>query len=53
MRLVADIHVFVSAALKSASWPAAVVRWVDRRGYLFKTLETGYAEKGFVEGRSI
>jgi predicted nucleic acid-binding protein len=40
MRLVVDTNVFVSAALKSASFPASVVRWVDRRGGLLKSKAT-------------
>lgn len=40
MRLVVDTNVFVGAALKQASWPAGVVRWVDRHGGLLKTPAT-------------
>jgi len=40
MRLVVDTNVFVSAALKSASFPAGVVRWVDRHGGLLKSEAT-------------
>lgn len=40
MRLVVDTNVFVSAALKQASWPASVVRWIDRHGGLLKTAAT-------------
>ncbi len=37
MRVVVDTDVFVSAALKEASWPGRVVRWVDPTGGLPKT----------------
>lgn len=37
MRLVVDTNVFVSAALKQASWPGNVVRWLDLYGGLLKT----------------
>jgi len=37
MRLVVDTNIFVSAALKNASWPASVVRWVTRHGGLLKS----------------
>ena len=37
MRLVADTNIFVSAALKQASWPGMVVRWLDKYGGLLKT----------------
>jgi uncharacterized protein len=40
MRLVVDTNIFVSAAFKSASWPASVVRWIDRHGGLLKTTAT-------------
>src|SRR5208283_5032129 len=40
MRVVVDTNDFVSAALKTASWPASVVRWVDRHGGLLKTTAT-------------
>src|SRR5881275_2810905 len=40
MRLVVDTNIFVSAALKNASWPASVVRWVDRHGGLLKSEAT-------------
>jgi uncharacterized protein len=40
MRLVVDTNIFASAALKSASWPASVVRWIDRHGGLLKSKAT-------------
>ncbi|MBV8868398.1 MAG: putative toxin-antitoxin system toxin component, PIN family [Acetobacteraceae bacterium] len=40
MRVVVDTNIFVSAALKDASWPASVVRWVDRHGGLLKSEAT-------------
>ncbi len=40
MRIVVDTNVFVSAALKESSWPATVVRWVERNGGLLKTPAT-------------
>lgn len=40
MRLVVDTNVFVSAALKDASWSATVIRWLDRYGGLLKTSAT-------------
>jgi putative PIN family toxin of toxin-antitoxin system len=40
MRLVVDTNVFVSAALKESSWPAAVVRWIEQFGGLLKTPAT-------------
>jgi putative PIN family toxin of toxin-antitoxin system len=40
MRLVVDTNVFISAALKQASWPGMVVRWIDRYGGLLKTVAT-------------
>ncbi len=40
MRLVVDTNIFVSAALKSVSRPASVVRWIDRHGGLLKSEAT-------------
>ncbi len=40
MRVVIDTNVFVSAALKQSSWPASVVRWIDRHGGLIKSAAT-------------
>ncbi len=40
MRLVVDTNVFVSAALKEASWPGAAIRWLARYGGLLKTSAT-------------
>jgi putative PIN family toxin of toxin-antitoxin system len=40
MRLVIDTNVFVSAALKEASWPGNAVRWVGKFGGLLKTAAT-------------
>jgi predicted nucleic acid-binding protein len=40
MRIVLDTNVFVSAALKESSWPAIVVRWVDRNGMLLRSAIT-------------
>jgi len=40
MRLVVDTNVLVSAALKQASRPASVVRWVSRHGGLLKSAAT-------------
>ena len=40
MRLVVDTNVFVSAALKDASWSGIVVRWLDTYGGLLKTFVT-------------
>ena len=40
MRLVVDTNVFVSAALKEASWPGAVTRWLDMFGGLLKSIAT-------------
>ncbi|MGA9864875.1 MAG: putative toxin-antitoxin system toxin component, PIN family [Acetobacteraceae bacterium] len=40
MRLVVDTNVFVSAAIKETSWPALVVRWLDRFTGLLKTEAT-------------
>jgi uncharacterized protein len=37
MRLVVDTNVFISAALKEASWPGNTVRWVAKFGGLLKT----------------
>jgi len=37
MRLVVDTNALISAALKKSSWPATVVRWLDRFGGLLKT----------------
>ncbi len=37
MRIVVDTNVFVSAAFKTNSWPASVVRWIDRHGGLLKS----------------
>lgn len=37
MRVVVDTNVFVSAAIKDASWPALVVRWLDQFGGLLRT----------------
>lgn len=41
MRLVVDTNIFISAALKEASWPANTVRWVGRYGGLPKSAITG------------
>ena len=40
MRLVVDTNVFVSAALKEASWPAGTVRWLAAYDGLLKTPAT-------------
>jgi putative PIN family toxin of toxin-antitoxin system len=40
MRVVVDTNVFVSAALKEASWPGAVMRWLDPHGGLLKSAAT-------------
>ena len=40
MRVVVDTNIFVSAALKDASWPASVVRWIDRHGGFLKSSAT-------------
>lgn len=40
MRLVVDTNVFVSAALKAASWPGSVTTWLDEHGGLLKTAAT-------------
>jgi hypothetical protein len=40
VRLVVDTNVFVSAALKATSWPAAMVQWLEVFGGLLKTAET-------------
>lgn len=40
MRVVVDTNIFVNAALKSVSWPASVVRWIDTHGGLLKSLAT-------------
>jgi putative PIN family toxin of toxin-antitoxin system len=40
MRLVVDTNIFVSAALKEASWPAGTLRWIDRYGGLLKSAIT-------------
>lgn len=40
MRLVVDTNVFVSAALKEVSWPAATIRWIARYGGLLKSNDT-------------
>jgi putative PIN family toxin of toxin-antitoxin system len=40
MRVVVDTNVFVSAAIKTASWPASVVRWIDRHDGLLKSTAT-------------
>jgi putative PIN family toxin of toxin-antitoxin system len=40
MRLVVDTNVFVSAALKAASFPGKTIRWVALNGSLLKTAAT-------------
>jgi putative PIN family toxin of toxin-antitoxin system len=40
MRVVVDTNVFVSAAIKQASWPGNVVRWVATHGGLLKSTAT-------------
>jgi len=40
MRLVVDTNIFVSAALKEASWPAETVRWIATYGGLLKSTAT-------------
>jgi putative PIN family toxin of toxin-antitoxin system len=40
MRVVVDSNIFVSAALKEASWPRVVVRWLDKFGGLLKSTAT-------------
>jgi putative PIN family toxin of toxin-antitoxin system len=37
MRLVVDTNIFISAALKDASWPGETLRWLVRYGGLLKT----------------
>jgi putative PIN family toxin of toxin-antitoxin system len=41
MRLVVDTNVFVSAALKNASWPGWTIRWLATYGGLLKSAATG------------
>ena len=40
MRLVVDTNIFVSAALKDASWPGNTLRWIGRYGGLLKSVVT-------------
>ena len=40
MRIVVDTNVFVSAAFKESSWPASIVRWVDKFGGLSTLVNT-------------
>jgi len=40
MRLVVDTNIFVSAALKEASWPGETVRWIATYGGLLKSTVT-------------
>lgn len=40
MRLVVDTNIFVSAALKEASWPAETIRWIATYGSLLKSAIT-------------
>ena len=40
MRLVVDTNVFVSAALKQASWPGETLRWLASHGGLLKSRAT-------------
>jgi putative PIN family toxin of toxin-antitoxin system len=40
MRLVVDTNIFVSAALKEASWPAETIRWIATYGGLLKSAIT-------------
>ena len=40
MRLVVDTNVFVSAALKQASWPGETLRWLVGHGGLLKSTAT-------------
>jgi uncharacterized protein len=40
MRLVVDTNIFVSAALKEASWPAETIRWIAMYGGLLKSAIT-------------
>ena len=40
MRLVVDTNIFVSAALKDASWPAETIRWIATYGGLLKSAIT-------------
>ncbi len=40
MKIVVDTNVFVSAAFKKNSWPASVVRWIDRHGGFLKSTAT-------------
>jgi len=37
LRLVVDTNIFVSAALKEASWPANTLRWIGKYGGLIKS----------------
>ena len=37
MRIVVDTNIFVSAALKQASWPGHVIEWLDSHGRLLKS----------------
>jgi putative PIN family toxin of toxin-antitoxin system len=45
MRLAIDTNVFVSAALKDASWPAETLRWLARYGGLLKSAATEHEVK--------
>lgn len=40
MRLVVDTNIFVSAALKEASWPGHTLRWIGKYGGLLKSTVT-------------
>jgi putative PIN family toxin of toxin-antitoxin system len=40
MRVVVDTNVFVSAAFRTSSRPASVIRWIDRHGGLLKSTAT-------------
>jgi putative PIN family toxin of toxin-antitoxin system len=40
MRLVVDTNIFISAALKDASWPAETIRWIAAYGGLLKSAVT-------------
>jgi uncharacterized protein len=40
MRLVVDTNIFVSAALKEASWPSETIRWIASYGGLLKSTVT-------------
>lgn len=53
MRVVIDINVFVSAALKGVSWPGQTLRWLGDYGGMLKPLSPSKTLRWFCSARAL